>query len=365
MNFKSIASVVLVPFFCAGFSFAAPLKAGPPLKIGVVGETPFLTFSGDRPDGFVVALWTALADNLKLNYELVPLGYNTDDSLVKLRNGEIDALIGQVAVTTDRLREFTFSRPFFLNTLVAVGHARNESFWSVINHIIQPFMQIGMFVFVGAILIFAFMFWYGEHRASKGAFRLGDLSNAVYGTWLGLFSQGYPDYPGSWLARFSVGLTIILSLVFSTLFSAAVTTAFTISSSNIQLAVDSYDTLERYHTVAVRSGGYEEHLLKNHHVKYSLVGDFEEGLALLDQGKVDFVIESNVVVKAKWSPNYDSRYSYFNMDIGASEMAFAFPHRSELVKPVDIGLTHLQESSRAYRICLEFLDAENVKYCII
>ncbi|MGE4557308.1 MAG: transporter substrate-binding domain-containing protein [Desulfovibrionaceae bacterium] len=75
--------------------------------------------------GFDVDLWKAMADKMGLDYTLKPMDF--DHLIPALRNGELDAAIGALSITSQREKIVDFSQPYFESGLIIAVRTDNES----------------------------------------------------------------------------------------------------------------------------------------------------------------------------------------------------------------------------------------------
>ena len=90
-------SAVVVVWIGSG----APLLAKP-LRVGVTGTPPFVTQTEAGFDGISIDVWRAVAEENKLNYELIPQE-SPDEGIEAVDRETIDLLIGPISITPRRL----------------------------------------------------------------------------------------------------------------------------------------------------------------------------------------------------------------------------------------------------------------------
>lgn len=78
------------------------------LRVGVSGSEPFVIREADHLDGISIAIWEALAQDLDLEYQLVPVD-TPDDAIDQVEAGTIDVAIGPISISSSRARRVSTS----------------------------------------------------------------------------------------------------------------------------------------------------------------------------------------------------------------------------------------------------------------
>ncbi len=79
--------------------------------------------------GFDADLWAAVAERLGLDYAFEPMDF--EDLIPALQNGEIDAAMGAMSITSQRERVIDFSHPYFESGLIIAVRADNDDIQSI------------------------------------------------------------------------------------------------------------------------------------------------------------------------------------------------------------------------------------------
>jgi glutamine transport system substrate-binding protein len=74
--------------------------------------------------GFDVDLWKALAEKMGVDYTLKPMDF--EQLIPALSNGELDAAIGALSITSQREKIVDFSHPYFESGLIIAVRTDNE-----------------------------------------------------------------------------------------------------------------------------------------------------------------------------------------------------------------------------------------------
>jgi hypothetical protein len=225
-----MCKILCAAFFCC-LIYSQQIFAQSVVKVGVVGEAPFVVYQNGMPSGLVVNMWGRVAEKMQLPYQWIPMGTNVDAALMALTTGQVNMVIGSTGVTSARLKDYTFSRPIFINELALVTMGKPENFFDVIKIVIAPFLKTSSIILASLLLIFSLIHWCCEYRQQKKPLNIKTFFESVWIIIVGILAVGYPQWPYTFLARLLALFTLLLGIVFTAIFSAAVTTSLTISSS--------------------------------------------------------------------------------------------------------------------------------------
>lgn len=356
--------IIALLFFCCLSFCQQTFPETPSVKVGVVGEPPFVAYQNAKPTGFIVNIWERIAEKNNISYQLVPMGTSVDSGLAAMSNGKVDMLIGNIGVTSERLKNYAFSRPIFINELALVTKAKPKNFFDIIKIVIAPFLQTVSIIFLCLLFIFSGIHCFSECRSKKTPLSIKAFVKSIWIIIIGILSVGYPEWPNTLLTRLLSIFTLLLGITFTVIFSAAVTTSMTISSSDLSLNNDFKADSFFAKNIAAIKGTYSTSILKSLNAHIIEVSNFNEGINLLRQNKVSGFLDNYATVKNSWDQSFDD-LSYSKFFLGRNEIAFVFPSGNTLLRKTDIGLTSLQETNDIYQICGKYLDNTDAKNCII
>jgi polar amino acid transport system substrate-binding protein len=109
MRTRLIAALLLL--LCAATQAVAQPSSAP-IKAAVYLTPPFVMQSGDSFTGFTWDLWQQIAADLKLNYEMRPVG-TISELLQLVRDQQVDVAVANLTITAARFSQMDFSQPYF------------------------------------------------------------------------------------------------------------------------------------------------------------------------------------------------------------------------------------------------------------
>lgn len=128
--------------------------AGTRLRVLVYASPPFIERDGDRWRGWAIDLWTEVARQADLDWEITGAA-QPDDIVDALAAGRADVGLGDISVTHDRAARIDFSHPFFRSGLrVLVHRDRSGSLRTAVASLLTP--EHGR-VFLGVLLLITAM----------------------------------------------------------------------------------------------------------------------------------------------------------------------------------------------------------------
>lgn len=217
-----------------GQADADPTEVSKPAKLRV-GISPFPPFviPGEPATGFSIELWKDVAIRLERPFEFVNCE-GAADKINKLKTGELDVAIGGITTTAEREREIDFTHPTFRSGLgiMLPGPADSPSFLSRLQGALakaNTTVALGFFV---VILLAGHLIWLIER--STGGFSKAYLPGVFEGIYWAVVTAstvGYGDKaPAKPAGRILAMAVIVISLPMFALFTAELTSAFTLQS---------------------------------------------------------------------------------------------------------------------------------------
>lgn len=338
-------------------------------RIGVVESVPFTSQKQDGVfQGFVTAIWREVAEDSGINYHLINAGDNSQVAVQAMKAGKFDGLIGPISVTTSRLRFVSFSRPFFLNKLSAVSLKPSNSFWKIVLHMLAAFFAWSIFTYFILLLIFSFLHYLLERHYSVDEYNHKFYKSFIYSFWvntIALLANDYQQKPKSPGARLVMVFWMLISVVFLAELTATLTSALTISKSNLDLSGKSTIKSLYQRNIAVQAKSYAVGSADRLGASLTVTKNLGEAFDLLKENKVNAVLGNYLTLKYYVRANIDKDFEPNPIVIGANEMAFAFPKNSALLEPVNFALTKLQDNNVIHGICEKYLNFEDSASCVI
>ncbi len=276
-------------------SNASPAQAKK-LTVGVAAVAPFaMKNAAGNWEGIGIDLWRALADRLKLSYDLVEIP--EADLVAKLKTGRIDAVVGGFVVTPERERELELSQ-FFYAADLAIGVPRKSApfeFKVLLDAFFSPqFLKIAFSV-LGAIFAIGILIYCLERKRNPEDFGGKKSQGLLYGIyWTTTMMTGVgADAPRTGAGRVIGILCVIAGLFLASSFTASITRVLT--SELFSGRIRSESDLRRLH-VAVLAGLPME-ALRRIGATISVQGSPQDVVGAVVRGDVDACVMSEPVLK--------------------------------------------------------------------
>lgn len=338
-------------------------------RIGVVLLPPFASYQDGKYRGFVVALWKSIAARENIHYQFYNAGERSAGAIGKLEKGQYDALLGPISVTSDRLQQVQYSRPFYVNRLGIVSLHSTDSFWHVFWKMIKVFFAWSLLVYFLLLLLYSILHLVLERLAGAENFQGNIVRAFCFSLWDSTYALVKGSYHHSLQSVFSKILIIfwsVVALVFLSEITAILTSSVTISRSTLR-ARDQQKIQTIYAMpVSVVKDSYTSDVASRLGASPVSVAGFDQAFQLLFEKKVKAVMGSYLALDYYTKTHPKLSLKAAPLFIGSNEMAFAFsPVNNALMKKVNKGLTALQDENLTFGICRGYLSAENSEQCVI
>ena len=229
------------------------------LRVAVSPFTPFVFLDDNAaPRGFSIELWEEVARKIGVRFTYVRYA-GVAEKLVALKHGDADVAIGGITMTKDRENIVDFTHPSLRTGLgLMVRDEREElGLWTKLKNAIVHSRSGVVFGFLLLIVIAGHAIWWAER--GKDAFDdryIPGVFEGMYWAIVTASTVGYGDKaPVKWAGRAFAGIVIIISLPLFAIFTAELTSAFTVQE--FQARIVGFEDL-RGHKVAVIAGTTSE-----------------------------------------------------------------------------------------------------------
>lgn len=340
--------------------FFITAQAQVPLKVGVILDLDPISFKESNGSfaGAAVDLFSHIAQELKWSYEFVPLEPLFDKAVEKVRKKELDVLVGPISVNLERYKLIDFSRPFFLGSFgLAVKKVDKsnllETILSDLKENIAYFLPIMIILFICVMISFYFIDNKGRPKTLKLFFpRMG---KAFWETLLILIQSEFND-SHLIIRRLVLLFWLLPSMVFFSIIVGSITSSLTEMERKKEsvrfitkedLVGKKIALLEGRTTAAER--------IKNLGALVVFVPSIEEGLKLVDEGKVFGSVDEHVILEKKVHQESHLKVTMSNLSLGNSAVSFAFEKGSPLVDAFNQKLLYLKDKEFSEKICARHL----------
>jgi len=343
----------LILSFMLLFSFYAQSET---LKIGIKPSEPWVMYDQNisdenkKPIGFSIDLWNKIAQELKVETEWVY--YDSTSALIDAsKNGEVDAAISAVTITSSREEMIDFSSSMYeLGLQVMVDASKSSaSVLGLMGKEIKKMMSLETtLMFLLFLLVTMHLRWFVDQRDEKS-----DLFSKNYGTgiidsfWWGITMLiTWETPPSKGFARVIDLMWHIVGILAVSILTAIVTSALTAQA--IGGSIRSEKDLAGKFVAAVETDAPRKYVEKIG-ANVIPVKTLEEGMALLRSGKAEALVHdgprlvylaNKVNKKEKKKVLMVAPFTFNPQNYG-----IVFPSESKLKERTDRALLKLREAN--------------------
>ena len=264
-------------------------------KTLTVGTKPFAPFAFVRDGkyiGFSIDLWSEIAEQLELDYELY--GETTITELLEsVSSGNTDVAIAGITITAEREKTVDFSHSFFesgLQILVPL-HSPASGIGAFAGLVFSPILLKTIGVLLIVIVLSAHLLWFFEREKNSEMFPqeyLAGIWEACWWSVVTVVTVGYGDKaPIGVAGRIIATIWMFTGVLLVSYFTASVSSALTIQQ--LETSIQGIEDLNGKRVATVRGSTAAEYLadLPMRKVEYEQV---EEAFQSLEESKVDAVV---------------------------------------------------------------------------
>jgi polar amino acid transport system substrate-binding protein len=273
------------------FSLQAPALAES-VRVGTKTFVPFSFVQDGRYIGFSIDLWSNIAKELNLEYELY--GEKAiSDLLDSVSSGNTDVAIAGITITAEREQNVDFSYSFFesgLQILVPLN-SKVSPINSFIWLILSPILLRTMAILLLMIIIAAHLLWVFERKNNPEMFPQNYLLGIWEAFWwavVTVVTVGYGDKtPLSIPGRVVATIWMFTGVLLVSYFTASVSSALTVQQLESNIQGPENLNGKRVATVA---GSTAATYLDNRPIKKIEFELIEEAFESLNENEVDAVV---------------------------------------------------------------------------
>lgn len=269
------------------------------LRIGVVAAAPYAAKNAKGEwEGISVDLWQAVASMLDIKYQYQECDYSgfVDD----IEEGRLDAAIGRLSALDLHDPDIDFTHSYFFSGLaIAIPKLTERQHWMEVLRMLREsdFTLLAILILI-TLAISAVTIWLLERRRNPGHFP----DDTVKGIWSGIWwsastitTIGYGDkVPVTFWGRLLALIWMVIGILLVAVFTATITSLCTVSHLNMPNGrlQDLYNK-----RVGIASDSQTETFLQKLGIEYEKAATTPEALGLLENGKVDMVIDDQATLK--------------------------------------------------------------------
>jgi len=326
------------------------------LKVGIKPSEPWVMYDKNssledrKPIGFSIDLWNRISKDLNRETEWVY--YNSTSELVEAtKNGEVDAGISAITITSDREREIDFSNSMYELGLQVMTDAENSSssVLSIMGKEIKKMMSLqSIVIFLLFLLVTIHLRWLVDTRDDKSdLFSKNYLSGITDAFWWGITMLVTWETPHSkGFARIIDLMWHIVGIIAISILTAIVTAALT--AQTIGGSIKSEKDLAGKFVAAVATDAPRKYIEKVG-ANVVAVKTLDEGIKMVREGKVEALVHDGprlVYLANKINKEEKKRVLLvLPFQFNPQNYGIIFPTDSKLREQVDRTLLKLREAN--------------------
>ena len=316
-----------------------------PLRVGFAGSSPFVL--SDRPAGASVGAFELVAKRAGLSYKLIRQP-DVPTAIAQVKAGKLDAAVGPITITADRLRDVAFSQPYFRT---ALGIAAPEGSASLFKRF-APFLTKaffgGIFVLLTVLGIVGTLIWLVERKKNSEHFPSHPVRGIGNGIWFALVTMttvGYGDKaPMTIPGRVVAGAWMLVALVTTTSLIAGIASAVTVAQVNPATIRDAGDLTDQ--RVAVVKGTTSAQFARSHEAIIVPAPNLEAAFELVRTGKASALVHDRPMLSHYLNQHPDLDLQLASKQYEPQNYGTAFSQGSSLLIPFDVALLEEFEEGR-------------------
>jgi len=330
------------------------------LKIGLHNSPPFIMDSGDGLyTGLSIDLWEPIALKTGIGFKYV-LYDDLGQLIDAIDNEEVDLSISPLTVTSERLKRFSFSQPFFISNMAIAARASESG--PVVSFLkkffSKQFFEVVILLFF-IIFIFGFILWFVERKKNTEHFGKGlrGIGDGIWWSAVTMTTVGYGDKaPKTGLGRVISIVWMFTAVVIISGFTASISAALTYNK--IQSSISTIDDLRGISVGTVENSSSAEFLL-DRKINFTEFVSLEMALENLNDGRITAVIYDKPLLTYL----IDTKGYHKNADVissGVGSVYYSFTSKNDsLLKVLNPVLIELIESRDWERILNKYNLHEN------
>lgn len=267
---------------------------GQPLRVAT-RVVPPMVMKDDKGQltGFSIDLWTAIARDLNLSYQMREI-VTLPDLLGSVRDRSADLAIAAISITAEREQEFDFSQPILdagLQIMVRADRGGPPPLYATLWNLMTSGPMRDLFLLMVVLVILPVpIIWLLERRdpdsLAHGRTPVAQVGNSLWWSVTAIAGQA-KDSPRSLLGRVLAVLWMFTGVVFISYFTATVTASLTVKQ--LDSAISKLEDLPGKRVGTVRASS-TDNFLKAQRVDTIGFTQISEALAALQADRLDAVV---------------------------------------------------------------------------
>ena len=353
MTIRSILLILLASFLPVAIYAAADTTA---LRVGIAGTPPFV--NSDK-SGISIDIWDRVARDMDIRYTTVAYP-SVPEALQAMEAGQVDAVVGPVSISSDRVARMDMTQPYFRSSLSILSRTDDLSAWERI----EPFFSIkllyalALFLFILAVV--GTMLWLAERKASPEQFPPSPAAGIGNGMWCAISTMsttGYGDIaPVTLAGRIIAGSWMVISIIFATTMVAGIASTLTLTG----LGHTVIDTADKFpgKRVAVLEDSPATDFVTDHGGRAIPAANLDSCYAVLKDKRVDAIVFDRPQLLYFFKKKHEKGMAVAPAVYRPQGYGFAFRRLSPYMPQVDVELLRMKEDGELDQILKDWLGDE-------
>jgi ABC-type amino acid transport substrate-binding protein len=262
-----------------------------------------------------------------------------------VENGEADAGIAAISITSEREEVLDFSHPYYQSGLqVMIASGSRTHVFNVLANILSSRVLPVLGIMVLFVILTGHLVWLAERRGNP------DFPKAYLpGVWAGIWwasvtvtTVGYGDVKVRRVLGRILGIVwMFFGLFLLAGFTATVTAELTVS--RFTTTIQNVEDLRRYR-VATVEGTTSAQYLAEQHIPYIGTDKIESAYAMLERGEVDGVVYDAPVLAHYASQDDEGQFSLVGKPFKEEDYGIALAPDSPYEEAINQALLELAEN---------------------
>ncbi len=326
------------------------------IRVGIAGTAPFVT---NENTGISLDIWDEVARHMGARYttEAYP---SVSEALQALDAGQLDAVVGPVSISSDRVARMDMTQPYFRSSLSILSRSDELSAWERIKPFFSITLLYALALFLFILAVVGTMLWLAERKTSPEQFPLDPARGIGNGMWCAISTMsttGYGDIaPVTLTGRIIAGSWMVISIIFATTMVAGIASTLTLTGLG-HTVIDTADKLPGKR-VAVLQDSPAVDFVTDHGGRAVAAVNLDSCYAALKDKRVDAIVFDRLQLLYFFQMKHDKEMAVAPAEYRPQGYGFAFQMHSPYMPQVDVELLRMKEDGDLDHILKDWLGDE-------
>jgi len=317
------------------------------LQVGVFPMKGLAEYIGDKPRGYSIDLWNELSKRIRASSELVAIS-SIENLFDATQRGDIDVLLGPLAMTEQREKLVDFTHPVVHSGLqIAVLRDRDGRLLTSLYNLISWELITILAGVIGTIVLTGHLLWIFERRHNAESFPAPYPRGAWEAVWWSvstIITGGCENKVISTVTgRFIATASMIGGIVLVALLTSTLTTTMTVDqvTGTIRSPRDLFGK-----TVACQEGGVVPDAVEEFGGSPVLYPDLEEMMAAVLNEECDAIVSESHTLMLALHTSEANELRLIPGVFDSFDFALALPQGSTLREPLNNAILQMREAGQ-------------------